>query len=74
LIFAQNPDLPSIHLPETQLITIFEILSDFMMHEFISPKGRYHADNGHMADNATLCDWVGESQEKLHIVRQYFEH
>jgi hypothetical protein len=45
-----------------------------MMHEFISPKGRSHKDNGHMADNDVLCDWAGESQEKLHIVRQYFEH
>jgi hypothetical protein len=36
-------------------------------------KVRYHADNGHMADNAALCDWAGESQDKLRIVRQHFE-
>jgi hypothetical protein len=45
-----------------------------MMHEFITPKGKYHQDNGHMADNAALCDWAGESQDKLHIVHQHFEH
>jgi hypothetical protein len=39
-----------------------------MMDEFISPKGRYLADNNHMADNAALCDWAGESQDKLRIV------
>jgi hypothetical protein len=45
-----------------------------MMHEFISPKGRYHQDSGHMANNPTLCDWAGESQSKLHIVKENFEH
>jgi hypothetical protein len=45
-----------------------------MMREFISPKGRYHQDSGHIDDNPALCDWVGESQSKLHIVREYFEH
>jgi hypothetical protein len=45
-----------------------------MMHEFISPKGRYHLDNGHMADNVALCDWAGESQDKMRIVHQHFEH
>jgi hypothetical protein len=45
-----------------------------MMHEFISPKGRYHPDNGHMADNAALCHWAGESQDKLRLVHKHFEH
>jgi hypothetical protein len=45
-----------------------------MMHEFISPKGSYHQDSGHMADNPALCDWVGESQIKLRIVKEHFEH
>jgi hypothetical protein len=74
LIFAQNPNPPSIHLLEDQLITISERLCHFMMHEFILPKGRYHPNNGHMIDNATLCDWTSESQDKLHIIHQHFEH
>jgi hypothetical protein len=45
-----------------------------MMHEFISPKGRYHPDNSHMADNAALCHCIGESQDKLRIVHKHFEH
>jgi hypothetical protein len=45
-----------------------------MMHEFMSPKGRYHQDSGLMADNSALCDWAGESQSKLRIVKEYFEH
>jgi hypothetical protein len=45
-----------------------------MMHEFISPKGRYHQDSGHMTDNHVLCDWAGESQSKLCIVKEHFEH
>jgi hypothetical protein len=45
-----------------------------MMHEFILPKGRYHQNNGHMADNAALCDWAVESQAKMHIVHDNFEH
>jgi hypothetical protein len=45
-----------------------------MMDEFISPKGRYHNDSGHMADNPILCDWVGESQSKLRIVHDHLEH
>jgi hypothetical protein len=45
-----------------------------MMHEFISSKGRYHPDNVHMADNAALCDWTSESQDKLRIVHTHFEH
>jgi hypothetical protein len=60
--------------PEVQLITILERLCHFMMHEFISPKGRYHNDSGHMTDNPTLCDWAGESQSKLRIVHDHFEH
>jgi hypothetical protein len=74
LIFAQNQDPPSIHLQEEQFITIFERLYRFMMHEFISSKGRYHLDNGHMADNVALCDWAGESQDKLRIIHKHFEH
>jgi hypothetical protein len=38
-----------------------------MMHEFIWAKGRYHPHQGHGADNAALCDWAGESQDKLHM-------
>jgi hypothetical protein len=45
-----------------------------MMHEFISPKGRYHPQQGHMTDNAALCDWAGESQDKLHIIHKHFDH
>jgi hypothetical protein len=75
LIFAQNPDSSSNdHLPDTKLITISERLYRFMMHEFISPKGRYHQDSGHMADNPALCDWAGEAQSKLCIVKEHFEH
>jgi hypothetical protein len=53
-----------------------KILKDcrFMMHEFIVPKGRHHPDNGHMTDNAALCDWVGVSQDKLRIVHTLFKH
>jgi hypothetical protein len=62
LIFAQNPDPSSNdHLPDIELITISERLCRFIMYEFISPKGMYHQDSGHMADNPTLCDWAGES-------------
>jgi hypothetical protein len=74
LIFAQNQDPSSIHLREEQLITISKRLCCFMMHEFILPKGRYHPDNCHMADNASLWHWVGESQDKLRIVHKHFEH
>jgi hypothetical protein len=45
-----------------------------MMDEFISPKGRYHQDIDHIADNPALCDWAGESQSKLHIANEHFEH
>jgi hypothetical protein len=75
LIFAQNPDPSSNdHLLDIELITISERLCHFMMHEFISSKGRYHQDSGHMASNLALCDWAGESQSKLHIVKEHFEH
>jgi hypothetical protein len=45
-----------------------------MMHEFITPKGRYHPHHGHMSANVALCDWDGESQDKLHIVHNHFKH
>jgi hypothetical protein len=45
-----------------------------MMHDFITPKGRYRQDNDHMADNSALCDWASESQDKLCIVHQHFKH
>jgi hypothetical protein len=45
-----------------------------MMHEFISPNHRYHQEGGHIADNPALCDWAGESQSKLRIVKEHFEH
>jgi hypothetical protein len=32
------------------------------MHEFISPKRRYHQDIDRMAYNPALCDLSGESQ------------
>jgi hypothetical protein len=70
LISAQNPDPSSNdHLSDTELITISERLCRFMMHEFISPKDMYHQDNGCIADNPALCDWVSESQSELHIVK-----
>jgi hypothetical protein len=74
LIFAQNQDPPSIYLWEEQLITLSERLCRFMMHEFIPPKGRYHPDNSHMADNAALCNWTGESQDKLRIIHTHFKN
>jgi hypothetical protein len=74
LIFAQNQDPPRIHLLEDQLITISKILCRFTIHEFISPKCRYHPDIGNMADNAALCDWASESQDNLRIVYKHFEH
>jgi hypothetical protein len=74
LIFAKNPDPSGIHLSEEQLITISERLCRFMMREFISPKGRYHPDNGHRADNAALCDWASESPDKLFIIHKDFDH
>jgi hypothetical protein len=75
LISAQNPDLSSNdHLSDTELITILERLCGFMMHEFMSPKGRHHQDSGDMANNPALCDWAGESQSKLRIVKEHFEH
>jgi hypothetical protein len=45
-----------------------------MMHVIISPEGKYHNDSGHMADSPALCDWASESQSKLHIIRDHFEH
>jgi hypothetical protein len=74
LIFAQNPDQPNILFSDEQLVTIYARLCRFMMHEFISPKGRYRPHKGHMADNAALCDWAGESQDKLCIVDKHFDH
>jgi hypothetical protein len=75
LISTQNPDSSSNdHLPDTELITILERLCRFMMHEFISLKGKYHHDSGHMADNPTLCDWAAESQSKLRIVKEHSKH
>jgi hypothetical protein len=57
-----------------QLIIISERLCCFMMHEFISPKGRYHPHHGHMSDNAALCDWASDGQGMLCIVHDHFEH
>jgi hypothetical protein len=76
LISVQNPNPPlrNNHLTVDKLITILERLCHFMMHEFILPKDMYHQDSGNMADNPTLCDWSGESQSKLHIVKEYSEH
>jgi hypothetical protein len=45
-----------------------------MMHEFISPKDRYHQDSGHIADNPALCDCADESRSKPRIVKEHFEH
>jgi hypothetical protein len=75
MISAQNPDPSSNnHLSDTDLITISERFSCSMMHEFISSKGRYHQDSDHIADNPTLYNWAGESQSKLRIVKEHFEH
>jgi hypothetical protein len=45
-----------------------------MMHAFISSKGRHHPHQGHKANNAALCDWAGESQDKLYIIHKHFNH
>jgi hypothetical protein len=73
LIFAQIPDPPSIHLPKTQLITISERLPLHDAWVYIGQR-QVSPINGHMTDNAALCDWAGESQDKLHIIHQHFEH
>jgi hypothetical protein len=44
------------------------------MYELISSKARYHPDNGHMTDNAALCNCAGESQDNLCIIHKHFEH
>jgi hypothetical protein len=75
LISAQNSNPSSNnHLTDNKLITILERLCRFMMHDFISSKGRYHQDSGHMTDNPALCNWSGESHSKLRIVKEHFEH
>jgi hypothetical protein len=75
LIFAQNPDPSSNdHLLDIELAKISERHCHFMMHEFIPPKGIYHQDSGRMANNPALCDWASESQSKLRIVKEHFEH
>jgi hypothetical protein len=45
-----------------------------MMHEFISPKGKYHPQHGHMANNVALWDWAGDGQGKLRIAHEHFVH
>jgi hypothetical protein len=45
-----------------------------MMHEFISPKGKYQPQRDHMADNDALYDWVSVGQEQLRIVHDHFLH
>jgi hypothetical protein len=75
LISAQNPNRSSNnHLTDDKLITISEILCCFMIHESILPKGRYYQDSGHMVDNPGLCDWFGESQSMLRIVKEHFKN
>jgi hypothetical protein len=73
-IFGQNHDPTSIHISEQQLITIFERLYCFMMHQFILPKGLYQQNLGLLSDNAALCNWAGEGQDMLRIVHEHFLH
>jgi hypothetical protein len=33
-------------------------LCHFLIHEYISPRGRFHIPNGHMAQFPALCDYI----------------
>jgi hypothetical protein len=43
---------------DEQLVTVPARICHFMMHEYISPHGAYHAPDGHMTQFPVLCDYI----------------
>jgi hypothetical protein len=39
-------------------MSVLSRLCHFLIHEYISPRGRFHIPDGHMAQFPTLCDYI----------------
>jgi hypothetical protein len=52
-----------------ELLTILSRLYHFLMHKYISPRGRFHITDGHMIQFLALCDYIEQGraqQAKTH--------
>jgi hypothetical protein len=45
-------------MSDEELLIILSKLCHFIMHEYISPHGRFHIPNGHMTQFSALCDYI----------------
>jgi hypothetical protein len=54
-------------------MSISKRICRFMMHIFISTRGKYHKPC-HMAGCADLCDWCNDEQSKLRQVHDHFKY
>jgi hypothetical protein len=71
--FFQDSIIPEKgHLSDQHLITISERIRHFMQREFISSCGRYHMQDGQMAQYTELCDYSREGHKKLREINEKF--
>jgi hypothetical protein len=48
-LFVQAPATSKGHLSDKELLSVPSRLCHFLMREYISPRGRFHIADGHMA-------------------------
>jgi hypothetical protein len=49
-------------MSDEELLTIPSRLCHFLMREYISPCGRFHIPDGHMAQFPVLCDYIEQGR------------
>jgi hypothetical protein len=49
-------------MSDEELLTIPSRLCHFLMHEYISPRGKFHILDGHMTQFPALCDYIQQGR------------
>jgi hypothetical protein len=71
--FFQDSIIPEKgHLSDEHLITISERICRFIQREFISSHGRYHMQDGQIAQYIEVCDYSSEGHKKLREINGKF--
>jgi hypothetical protein len=57
-LFVQAPATSKGHMSDEELLSVPSRLYHFLMCEYISPCGRFHIPDDHMAQFPALCDYI----------------
>jgi hypothetical protein len=70
LTFVQVPT----NMSDEELLSVPTRICHFLMRHYISPHGRFHIPNGHMAQFPTLCDYIVQGRAQHVETNKKFKH